>query len=76
MESGRATVDAYLAALPDERRAPIQAVRQVVLEHLPEGFEEVMQRVDDLALDVLGEAIARTSVDEFLAAYERSRATR
>lgn len=29
--------------------------------------------VDDLALDVLGEAIARTSVDEFIAAYELSR---
>ena len=29
--------------------------------------------LDDLALDVLGEAIARTSVDDFIAAYERSR---
>jgi hypothetical protein len=31
------------------------------------------KRLDDLALDVVGEAIARTSVDDFLAAYERSR---
>ncbi len=33
------------------------------------------KRLDDLALDVLGEAIARTSVDDFIAAYERSRGT-
>lgn len=31
------------------------------------------KRLDDLALDVVGEAIARTSVDDFIAAYERSR---
>ena len=30
-------------------------------------------RLDDLSLEVLGEAIARTSVDDFIAAYERSR---
>jgi hypothetical protein len=29
--------------------------------------------LDDLALDVVGEAIARMSVDEFIAVYERSR---
>jgi hypothetical protein len=32
------------------------------------------RKLDDLALDVLAEAIARTSVDDFIAAYERSRA--
>jgi hypothetical protein len=32
--------------------------------------------LDDVALDVLGEAVARTSVDEFLRRYEASRATR
>jgi uncharacterized protein DUF1801 len=31
------------------------------------------RRLDDLALDVVGEAIARTSVDDVIAAYERSR---
>jgi hypothetical protein len=31
------------------------------------------RRLDDLALDVVGEAIARTSVDHFIAGYERSR---
>ena len=145
MQSEAATVEAYIAELPEGRRQAINAVRQVVLEHLPEGFEEVMQygmisyvvplerypntyngqalavaslasqknhmamylmgvygddgaqewlrarwattgkkldlgksclrfkQLDDLALDVVGEAIARTSVDDFVAAYERSR---
>jgi Domain of unknown function (DU1801) len=31
------------------------------------------RRLGDLALDVVGEAIARTSVDDFIAGYERSR---
>lgn len=141
------TVEEYLAALPPDRREALATVRRVVLEHLPEGFEEVLQygmisyvvpldryprtyngqplalaslanqkhhmavylmgvygeegaqewlrerwaatgkqldmgksclrfrRLDDLALDVLGEAIGRSSVDGFVAAYERSRTT-
>ena len=31
------------------------------------------RKLDDLALDVLGEVIARTSGDDFIAAYERLR---
>jgi hypothetical protein len=34
------------------------------------------RRLDDVALDVLSEAVKRTSVDEFLRRYEASRATR
>ena len=37
------TVDGYLAELPEDRRAAISAVRQVVLENLPQGYEEMMQ---------------------------------
>ena len=37
------TVDGYLAELPEDRRAVISAVRQVVLENLPQGYEEMMQ---------------------------------
>jgi hypothetical protein len=37
------TVDAYLASLPDDRRAAIAAVRAVILENLPEGYEEGIQ---------------------------------
>jgi hypothetical protein len=145
MQSDAVTVDAYLAELPDDRRPDMEAVRRVILDNLPDGFEEVMQygmisyvvplerypdtyngealavaslanqkrhmslylmgvygddgtqawlrerwaatgkkldmgkaclrfrRLDDLALDIVGEAIARLSVDEFLAMYERSR---
>lgn len=32
------------------------------------------RRLDDLPLDLIGQVIARTSVDDFIAAYERSRA--
>jgi len=42
MRSDAAMVTAYLAELPQERREAIQAVRQVILENLPEGYEEVM----------------------------------
>ena len=31
------------------------------------------RRLEDVPLDVVGEAIARTSVDDFVAAYERNR---
>ena len=40
MTSSAATVDEYLAGLPDDRRAAIFAVREVILRNLPEGFEE------------------------------------
>jgi hypothetical protein len=142
MRSDAPTVDAYLAELPAERREPIAAVRSVILEHLPDGFEEGMQygmigyfvplerfpdtyngeplsvaalasqkrhmalymmgvygaddawfrerweatgrklrmgkscvrfsQLEDVPLEVVGEAIARTSVDDLIAAHERT----
>jgi len=142
MRSDAPTVDAYLAELPAERREPIAAVRSVILEHLPDGFEEGMQygmigyyvplerfpdtyngeplsvaalasqmrhmalymmgvygaddawfrerweatgrklhmgkscvrfsRLEDVPLEVVGEAIARTSVGDLIAAHERA----
>jgi len=42
MQSSATTVEEYLAELPENRRAAITAVREVVLKHLPEGYEEVM----------------------------------
>ena len=36
------TVAKYLAELPDDRRQTIAAVRQLVLRHLPKGYEETM----------------------------------
>ena len=145
MKSEAATVEEYLASLPEDRQQAIEAVRAVVLEHLPDGYEECMsfgmiawvvplsrypdtynkqplalaslasqkrhlalylnnvysdettrewftsayaasgkrldmgkscvrfKRLDDLPLDVIGQAIARTGVDDFLALYEAAR---
>ena len=145
MKSDAATVEEYLAGLPEDRRDAIEAVRRVVLENLPDGYEECMsagmigyvvplsrypdtynrqplglaalasqkrhmalylnnvysdeetrdwftsayaasgkrldmgkscvrfKRLNDLPLDVIGQSIARTSVDEFLAFYEEAR---
>jgi uncharacterized protein YdhG (YjbR/CyaY superfamily) len=42
MRSDATTVDQYLSELPDDRRADIERVRQVVLDNLPDGFEEAM----------------------------------
>jgi hypothetical protein len=43
MEPKPTTVAAYLAALPPERRAAIEAVRKVVLANLDKDFEEGIQ---------------------------------
>jgi hypothetical protein len=141
-----ASVDDYLASLPPDRREAISTVRKLILDNLPEGYEEGIQygmigyyvplsrypetyngqplgiaalasqkgymslylmcvygdpatrrwfesayhaagkrldmgkscvrfkRLEDLPLDVVGEAIARVSVDQYLAHYEKSRA--
>ncbi|MEO7165839.1 MAG: DUF1801 domain-containing protein [Chthoniobacterales bacterium] len=37
------TVAQYLAALPADRRAALSAVRKVITENLPRGYEEGMQ---------------------------------
>lgn len=44
MRSNAATVEAYLEELGPERREMIETVRQVILDHLPEGYVEVMRR--------------------------------
>ncbi|MFN2114098.1 MAG: iron chaperone [Anaerolineae bacterium] len=145
MRSNAATVEEYLAALPEDRRAAIEQVRQVILANLPDGYEEAMnwgmityqvplathpdtyngqplmyaalasqknhmavylmgiygsedswadfeeayratgkrydvgkscvrfKRIDDLPLELIGEKVAETSVDEFIAAAEAAR---
>jgi len=40
--SAAATVDEYLAELPEERRRIVSAVRDAVLRHLPDGYREMM----------------------------------
>ena len=41
--STAATPDEYIAELPDDRRAAVSAVRDVVRQNLPAGYEEGMQ---------------------------------
>ena len=41
--SSATTPDEYIASLPDDRRQAVAAVRDVVRDNLPEGFEEGMQ---------------------------------
>lgn len=43
MQSAAKTVAEYLAELPPERRAMVEALRSAILRHLPEGYEETMQ---------------------------------
>ena len=42
MQSAAKTVHEYLDDLPPERREAIESVRDVILDNLPEGFEEAM----------------------------------
>lgn len=37
------TIDEYLSALPEKQALYVEALRAVVLEHLPVGFEETLQ---------------------------------
>ena len=145
VQSAATTVEAYLAELPEDRRAVVAAARDLVLRHLPAGYTETMgfgmvcygiplsvypdtyngqplcyaalaaqkrhyalylmnvyqdsdeerrlrdafaarglkldmgksclrfKRLEDLALDAVGAAIARTPPPAFIARYEASR---
>lgn len=42
MRSEATTVEGYLAELPADRREALEAVRAVILDRLPDGYEEVM----------------------------------
>ena len=42
MQSTAKTVDEYIAELSQERQQDIRAVRKMILENLPDGYEEVM----------------------------------
>lgn len=42
MRSTATTVDEYLAELPEERAEVVREVRQLVLDHLPDGIVESM----------------------------------
>jgi uncharacterized protein YdhG (YjbR/CyaY superfamily) len=42
LRSEATTVKDYLAGLPDDRRSTLEVVRKVILENLPDSYEEVM----------------------------------
>lgn len=143
VQSKAKTIRDYLAELPAGRRDAVSAVRRVILDHLPKGYEEAIEwgmicyqvplkiypdtyngrplcyaslasqkqymslylmnvygdpktlawfkdafkkagkkldmgkscvrfkKLDDLPLDIIGQAIARTPLKDYLAAYEK-----
>jgi Domain of unknown function (DU1801) len=144
VRSRSTTVEEYLEELPEDRRAVIAAVREVILKNLPRGYQETMnwgmisyeiplerfpktynkqpllyaalaaqknyfavylmticsgeqeasfreefrkagkkldmgkscvrfRKLDDLPLDLIGQVIARTSLEKYIAFYEASR---
>ena len=42
MQSKALTVEAYINELPEERKEPMERMRKVILENIPEGFKEEM----------------------------------
>ncbi len=42
MNSNAGSIDQYLAELPADRKAAIEIVRRVILDNLPNGYEEVV----------------------------------
>ena len=40
--SNASTIEEYLDELPPDRRKVLAAVRKVVLDHLPDGYEEAI----------------------------------
>lgn len=43
MQSKATTVQAYLSALPDDRRKALEALRKVIRANLPRGYQETIQ---------------------------------
>ena len=42
MKSTATTIKEYLAEIPEDRREAITKVRNIILKHLPEGYEEAL----------------------------------
>ena len=42
MQYKASTPDEYIAQLPDDRKVPMNKLRNVILENLPKGFEETI----------------------------------
>ncbi len=53
------TVAKYLAALPADRRAALSAVRKVINENLPDGYEE-----EDIQVGMIGCCLIRPNAGQ------------
>jgi hypothetical protein len=42
VHSGATTIEHYLDSLPSERREMVDTLRNIILDHLPQGYEEAM----------------------------------
>ena len=42
MKSDATTIQKYLAEMPEDRREAITKVRDIIIKHLPEGYEEAL----------------------------------
>ena len=42
MKSNSSTIEQYLTVLPEERKIPMNNLRNIIKNNIPEGFEEVM----------------------------------
>ena len=42
MNASAETVKGYLETLPEERKEAVEKLREIILSHLPEGFEETV----------------------------------
>ena len=62
------TVAEYLEALPEERRKVVAALRKVVKKHLPKDSSSTC--LEDLPMDVIAQAVASVTPDEYIAIYE------
>ena len=66
MQSKAKTAEEYLAELDDERRKQLSIVRNVVLENLPDGYEEMMlfgMITYAVPLSILPRHIQQTTLD-------------
>jgi len=43
MQSTAKTPDDYFRELPEDRKEPMKKLRDIIIDHIPTGFEEVMQ---------------------------------
>ena len=43
MQSAATTVEEYLDELSEDRRESMETVRRVILDNIPQGYEETMQ---------------------------------